>query len=211
MSCRRSIAGLNAAIAIVLTTACVKAHIPHPDRRKDLIVLLPDPGGKSVGRAAVTNVAETVDLISARDSTLVAPNQPPTPVVSMSEADVTEIFGDALTALPPPPQTFTLYFRFDSEELTDDSRALVNDVLRSVKNRPFPDVVVLGHTDTMGTRERNFELGLKRANTVRALLIETGLAPASIEVLSHGEDELLVRTPDEVFEPRNRRVEITVR
>ena len=46
---------------------------------------------------------------------------------------------------------------------------------------------------------------------VRALLAEAGLDPASIEVTSHGEAALLVPTADDTYEPRNRRVEITIR
>ena len=80
-----------------------------------------------------------------------------------------------------------------------------------MKDRPVPEVVVIGHTDTTGTPASNFELGLKRATMVRALLVEAGLDAASIEVTSHGEAVLLVKTPDETYEPRNRRVEITIR
>jgi outer membrane protein OmpA-like peptidoglycan-associated protein len=46
---------------------------------------------------------------------------------------------------------------------------------------------------------------------VRALLIKAGLSPSAIDVRSHGEAELLVRTADGVAEAKNRRVEITVR
>jgi outer membrane protein OmpA-like peptidoglycan-associated protein len=63
----------------------------------------------------------------------------------------------------------------------------------------------------MGTPPANVELGLKRAMMVRALLVDAGLAPATIEVTSHGEGDLLVRTADDVPEPRNRRVEISVK
>jgi outer membrane protein OmpA-like peptidoglycan-associated protein len=72
-------------------------------------------------------------------------------------------------------------------------------------------VVVRGHTDTTGSAAQNVALGLKRAHTVRSLLVNTGIDPSSIEVVSHGESELLVRTADDVFEARNRRVEITLR
>jgi outer membrane protein OmpA-like peptidoglycan-associated protein len=72
-------------------------------------------------------------------------------------------------------------------------------------------VVAIGHTDTTGTSAKNLELGLRRANAVRAILIDAGLAPAAVSVRSHGEAALLVHTADNVFEPRNRRVEITVR
>ena len=43
------------------------------------------------------------------------------------------------------------------------------------------------------------------------LLVAAGLDATSVEVTSHGEAVLLVRTPDETYEPRNRRVEITIR
>ncbi len=212
MTHERSIAVLAAAVAAAIATACARPSIPTPDiPGQVLVVLLPDPDSNTTGRAFVANPEGAVDLIAPRDSTRVAPARPPAPVHAMSEEDVNQIFGEVLAALPPPPQSFTLFFRFDSEQLTDESRKVALDVMQAVRNRPFPDVVVLGHTDTTGSIERNFELGLKRANTVRALLVEIGLHPAAIEVTSHGEAELLVPTADEVFEPRNRRVDITVR
>ena len=75
----------------------------------------------------------------------------------------------------------------------------------------MPEVVVTGHTDTTGTPPSNHELGMKRATMVRALLADAGLDPTSVEVTSHGEAALLVRTPDDTYEPRNRRVEIPIR
>ena len=174
-------------------------------------MLLPDTASGEVGRVSVSNPSGAVDLAAARDSTIASAGQPPTPVSTMSEAEMNRLFGDALAALPPPAQYFTLYFRFDSEALTDESRALVRDILSAIRARPVPDVVAVGHTDTMGVTATNFELGLKRANTVRDLLVEAGLDASAVEVISHGESDLLVRTADEVAEPRNRRVEIAVR
>lgn len=211
MKTTRALGVLAASLAVGVMSACAKPALPDPEPHQDLIVLLPDNGNGTAGRATVSTSKGRVDLAEAGDSTRVAPNESPTPVASMSDADVRRMFGKALAALPPPPQAFTLYFRFDSEELTDESRKVVQDVLRSVKRRPFPDVVVLGHTDTTGTKAKNWELGLKRANTIRALLVKTGLDRSTIDVVSHGERELLVQTADEVFEPRNRRVEILVR
>lgn len=207
----RAIRVLAAALAVGVMSACAKPALPDPNLDQDLIVLLPDTGSGTVGRATVSNSHGRIDLDDARDSTRVASAESPTPAATMSDADVRRVFGKALAALPPAPQAFTLFFRFDSEELTDESRKIVQDVLQSVKRRPFPDVIVLGHTDTTGTRARNLALGLKRANMVRMLLVKTGLNGSSIDVISHGERELLVQTADEVFEPRNRRVEILVR
>jgi outer membrane protein OmpA-like peptidoglycan-associated protein len=129
----------------------------------------------------------------------------------MSEADAQRQFGGALSALPPAAQHYTLYFRFESDELTDESRALVPQILQALTGRPFPDVAVIGHTDTTGTPAGNFELGLRRAYAIRRTLIGAQVAASMIEATSHGEADLLIKTADEVLEPRNRRVEITVR
>ena len=59
--------------------------------------------------------------------------------------------------------------------------------------------------------QANTALGMRRALMVRDLLVDAGLASAMIEVASHGEGDLLVHTPDETPDPRNRRVDITVR
>ncbi len=84
-----------------------------------------------------------------------------------------------------------LFFRFESGELTDESRALVQSVLQAIKGSQGPDVTVLGHTDTTGTVTSNFELGLRRANAVRALLIEAGidalLTGASLPIVARRE------------------------
>ncbi|MGH9141623.1 MAG: OmpA family protein [Vicinamibacterales bacterium] len=178
---------------------------------QSLVVLLPDPGDGAVGRAVVSNAAGAFELAAARESTTVSPNQLPAPVTVLSEADVQSIFGDALSTLPPAAQHFILYFRFESEELTEESHALVPQILQAVRNRPFPDVAVVGHTDTTGMSAANYELGLRRANAIRVRLVEAGLDSSMIEVTSHGEADLLIKTADGVLEPRNRRVEITVR
>jgi outer membrane protein OmpA-like peptidoglycan-associated protein len=175
-----------------------------------LVVLLSDSNG-SVGRARVSNESGAADLSSERDSTHVAANQPPGPIVTLGEADVKRIFGPALSALPPASRHFTLYFRFETDELTDESRAAVPEILKTVRERAVPDVAVVGHTDTTGTSKANFELGLKRATTVRNLLVKAGLEASAIEVTSHGKADLLIHTADETPEPRNRRVEIAVR
>ena len=176
----------------------------------DLVILLADPDG-SVGAADVSNPLGTTSLTAVRSATRLAPGQSPTPVEEISEAEVQQIFGDTLAALPPPPQRFSLYFRFESEELTPASRADIPKVLAAVKSHPAPEVLVAGHTDTAGAAKRNLELGLRRAIVVRDLLVASKLDRSTIEIASHGEADPLIKTADDVSEPRNRRVDITVR
>ena len=203
-------------IAVVLAAACSPTRLAQPTQPTrqtppTLIVLLPDPASGITGRARVSNEYGSADLDAPRATTRVTADGPPGPVSTISEADVKRLFGDALAALPPAPRHFILHFRFESDALTAESAALVPEILRTVKGLSVPEVFVVGHTDTLGDRRTNLALGLKRAISVRDILVETGLAPSTIEVTSHGEADLLVKTPDNVPEPRNRRVEITVR
>jgi len=213
MSTARSSAFLVTIVVVLLAAGCSPKRIAQPTRPTPptLIVLLPDPETGTTGRARVTNEFGFANLAAPRAATRVTADGPPGLISTMSDADVERLFGEALAALPPAPRHFTLQYRFESDELTDESTALVPEILRTVKLLSVPEVVVVGHTDTMGERKANLALGLKRAISVRDILVEAGLAPSTIEVTSHGEADLLVKTPDKAPEPRNRRVEITVR
>lgn len=193
--------------------ACAKTNVSTTpiSTAQTLIVLLPDSDTRVVGRASLSNSAGSADLAAERDSAISVAGRTPGPVTTMSEADVQRVFGAALSALPAPARHFTLYFRFESNELTDESRALVPDILGLVRERSIPEVLVVGHTDTMGAPKANIDLGLNRAATVRTMLVQAGLDPSTVEIISHGETDLLVKTADDTPEPRNRRVEISVR
>jgi outer membrane protein OmpA-like peptidoglycan-associated protein len=199
------------AIAVSIATACGPKHISSPVRPgQDVIVLLQDSDTKSTGAAGVSNPLGSVDLAAERDAALVSSGRAPV-LTKLSPADVQRMFGDALSALPPAPRRFTLFFRFESDELTDQSQALIPQILGVVKEHAVQDVIVVGHTDTMGTQQANYGLGLKRAMMIRNLLIAAGLDGSTIEATSVGELDPLVNTPDETPEPRNRRVDISVR
>jgi outer membrane protein OmpA-like peptidoglycan-associated protein len=106
---------------------------------------------------------------------------------------------------------FNLYFEADSTDLTAASRADLARILDAIRERASVDTSVTGHTDTAGEPKRNYELGLRRAMAVGALLAAAGVDPGLLDIGSHGEANLLVPTADGVAEPRNRRVEVTVR
>src|SRR5207237_8806635 len=133
---------------------------------------LPDLDTHVPRRALLSNKSGSTDLNAARESSTATPSSTPTAVRTMTEEEVQQVFGDALSALPPAPVHFTLYFKFESDELTDESRALLPQILTTVKGRAFPEVLVVGHTDTMGTPRAHIDLGLIRANSVRTILVK---------------------------------------
>ena len=203
------------AVTVLLAAGCgpkrVAPKVPTDPPATTLIALLPDPESGVTGHARVTNEFGTANLAAARAATQVKSDGPPGAVHTISEADVTRLFGAALAALPPEPQHFTLYFKFESDALTDESSRKVPEILAAVKRLAIPEVVVIGHTDTLGDADANITLGLKRAKSVQSVLLEAGIAPGLIDVASHGEADQLVKTRNGRAEPRNRRVEISVR
>lgn len=130
---------------------------------------------------------------------------------SLTPAQVKERFGAALAALPPAPATFTLYFLEGRDELTVDSRSELDKVIGEIKRRPLPDILVIGHTDTVGSPDFNDRLSYTRAERARDMLVARGLPAERISVAGRGKRELLVNTEDGISEERNRRVEINVR
>ena len=208
----RRLIGLLVVVAIA-ATACASrrvnsAGVPGPST----IVLLAEADG-AVGRAIVSSTAGAgmVELAADRAATTVAGSNAPTPAALLDASAIAQQFGATLAGLPMAPEAFTLYFRLESDELTDESRALLPGVLKAVAGRPAPEVGVVGHTDTTGDPKTNFGLGMERATRVRTLLIGAGVDAALIDVSSLGESDPRVPTADNILEPRNRRVEISVR
>jgi len=128
-----------------------------------------------------------------------------------NESQLKEMFGVAVGALPKAPKTSLLYFLLGADELTAESKKDAELIYSDFTGRDAPEVLIVGHTDTTGPSARNEALSIKRAEKVKKHLIERGITAANIEVSGMGERNLLVETPDNKKEPKNRRVEITVR
>ena len=116
----------------------------------------------------------------------------------------------------PPPQAapsanLTVNFANGSAELTPEGMQTL-DVLGQVlasKDLQGSHFRIEGHTDTVGSREYNRALSERRAEAVVAYVEKTyGVDPSRLQAVGMGEDELLVQTPPQTPEPRNRRVQV---
>ena len=172
------------------------------------IVLLPEQDGRPTA-VVVKQGAHDVVLDRPYAATELTAADPWT--YRASAAEVTATFGDALAAQPTRAAAFTLYFVEGSDELTEESKRVLETVFADLKGHKVADVLVVGHTDTVGTDPFNDALALQRAEAIRRALIQRGVAPGDVTAVGRGKRELLVQTPDGVAEPRNRRVEIVVR
>lgn len=130
---------------------------------------------------------------------------------TMSVEEVQERFGATLAQLPLRPVHFTLYFLEGSSELTPESREQFAALRQELANRPVAEMLIVGHTDSIGATQANDALSLERAQAMREALKAEGIDAGAVEVAGRGERELLVKTGDEVAEARNRRVVINIR
>ncbi len=131
--------------------------------------------------------------------------------VKADPAVVNRRYQQLLSVSPAPALRFSLYFMPGGAQLTTESMAELSDVLARAAERPGGEIVVIGHTDRVGSVESNDALSLQRALAVRQLFIDRGFDPARVDAMGRGEREPVVPTDDEVEEPRNRRTEILVR
>ncbi|HVN34411.1 MAG TPA: OmpA family protein [Casimicrobiaceae bacterium] len=172
------------------------------------VVLLPEKDG----RDTAVEVKQGKDSYVLDKPYAAVRQMPAGPLAYTSDQkEVDARFGAALAAQPKRAESFRLYFLEGQDELTVESKQAFETVLVEIAKYPVPDVVVVGHTDTVGTDQVNDALARKRAETVKALLVARGVAAADIETVGRGKRELLVKTGDNVAEPQNRRVEILVR
>jgi outer membrane protein OmpA-like peptidoglycan-associated protein len=195
---------------LLLAAACATSPKPPPAASHDTIVLLSDDQGKT-GAIVVSSAGVERRLDRPGQTVTVEAGSPPGLPTVMSGQEVGVIAGPALAALPKPPARFILYFEHDSVNLMPESQALLKKVLETIRERDPVDVSVVGHTDTVGEKGYNYALSMNRAKTVASILLGKGVDPAAVDITSHGKDNPLVPTGDQVHEPRNRRVEITVR
>jgi OmpA-OmpF porin, OOP family len=176
--------------------------------RQSLFVVLPNPDGSS-GAVTIDDGKKKVELDKpyAAGEVRAGVAAP----VKVDQAQVQQIFGNALAAQPVLPSHFVLYFEKNSDTLTPDSQRQYQAVFEDIKRRPVYEVEVIGHTDTLGTLQHNQELSMSRADMIRERLVHDGISTGSVSVAGRGQLDLAVKTGPQVDEPKNRRVEITVR
>lgn len=138
-------------------------------------------------------------------------NEKPSDVKNMSKEEIDTRFKSAIASAPLKPLHVLLYFKSGSNELTDISKDKLPQILRDIQERAPCDVNVIGHADTMGSKEYNIKLSLKRAQSVKEWINSKGVNVTNFKVESYGETNLLVKTGDNISEEKNRRVELLIR
>ena len=177
---------------------------------RTLVVLLPDENDNAKG-AVVVGQGSTATVLDTPMTAAQVDNRGRIKKENITPQAVEKDFSAALAATPPEPISFTLYFETGSTVVLDVSIDTLEKLFEEVAKRQAVEVQITGHTDTVGTTSDNDRLSTQRAETIKEMLISKGLRSNFIRAVGRGERELLVSTPDNVHETKNRRVEVIVR
>ena len=101
-------------------------------------------------------------------------------------------------------------FDFGKYDLRPEAREKLAKLSGIILGHPGLELAVEGHTDNVGSEELNQKLSENRAETVRAYLIQQGLAEASVTSRGFGETSPVADNSTSEGRQRNRRVEIVV-
>lgn len=173
------------------------------------VVLMESPDG-STG-AITVSTAQGTTLVNRKQQGVMLDGKAAQTAVPVEPQRIAADFTPALNAQPALPVSYLLYFKSGGAVLTDESKQALQEVLKTIISRGPSAVSVIGHTDTESGAAWNEKIGQKRAETIAKLLRDNGVQVLELVVTSHGERNLLVKTPDDTAEPKNRRVEVLVR
>ncbi len=109
-----------------------------------------------------------------------------------------------------PIRLATIYFDFDRANLTEEAQATLAENARQLQQHPEVNIRIEGHCDERGTVEYNLALGERRAIAAREYLVNFGISPRRITVISYGKERPVDprHTPDAWA--KNRRAEFVI-
>lgn len=102
-------------------------------------------------------------------------------------------------------------FASGSDQLTEDSKAGIDELLVILKANPLSTLVIEGYTDSVGSAKYNKQLSQKRANSVRRALMKEGIAGDRISSYGLGEENPIADNNTEEGRAKNRRVVVEIK
>ena len=153
----------------------------------------PDVTGDSASGSSSSSATGSTSATAASESATATAPSSATSATQMSDAEKLAQVGN------------TVYFGFDSAELSGKAQATLDRQAAFLNVNPALVVIVEGHADERGTREYNLALGDRRATAVRDYLLAKGLNSARIRTVSYGKERPAVSGSNEDSWEKNRR------
>ncbi|GIW43349.1 MAG: hypothetical protein KatS3mg077_0631 [Candidatus Binatia bacterium] len=166
-----------------------------------LVGLSPEDQGPSDARWAVGGIS-----MKYRFEAPAAPPPPPPPPPPVAQA-----------APPPPPPPAKrkivlrgVNFDFDKATIRPDAARILDEAVATLKAEPDVEVLIVGHTDSVGSEAYNQRLSVRRAQAVKDYLVRHGIAASRLQVKGMGESQPVASNDTAEGRAQNRRVELLV-
>ena len=185
------------------------------EKPKTTVVLIQN--NKNHNAILVATKVDSVIIDKARNYVdLDSSQKAPSALKVMSKKEINERFGGVIKSTPLAPFSIDIFFKNNSIKLTEKSKLELSNIMKKTKiniqKRTPCDISIIGHTDTTGTSSHNQKLAFKRARYLKRLILSLNMADTNrVKVLSYGESDPLIKTDNNISEPKNRRVEIYIK
>ncbi len=103
-----------------------------------------------------------------------------------------------------------LLYDFDSDQVRSESGQNLRALASSLGKYPNTELVVVGHTDAVGSTAYNQSLSERRSNAAAAYLVAQGVDRARLKAMGRGETEAIAANDTEAGRQLNRRVEVAI-
>lgn len=117
---------------------------------------------------------------------------------------------EAATSVAREALTEIVFFEYDSDEITPTAEDKLQSKAAVLRSNPGVRLRIEGHCDQRGSTEYNLALGQRRAEAVRAYLLNLGIDGSRLSTASYGKERPLMEGDDEASLARNRRAEFAV-
>ena len=104
-----------------------------------------------------------------------------------------------------------IYFAFDSWNISPEGAKYLEEDAKWLQANPKKVLMIEGHCDQRGTQDYNLVLGKKRAEAARVFLINLGIQPNRIKIVSYGKERPFCQNDNEECFQQNRRNHMVVR
>jgi len=104
----------------------------------------------------------------------------------------------------------SLLYDFDSDQVRPEAAANLRNLAASLGKFPDTDVLIVGHTDAVGTTDYNQGLSQRRASAASNYLLTQGVSASRLRTAGRGEMEPIATNQSEAGRQINRRVEVAI-
>jgi OOP family OmpA-OmpF porin len=123
-----------------------------------------------------------------------------------------KVFFEQAPSRPAPAKMIinSVLFDFDKSNIKPEAAVVLQEVAKALQQNPAKAVEIVGYTDSIGTEQYNQGLSERRANSVKAFLIDQGIEASRLIAKGMGEADPVADNATEDGRARNRRVEFHI-